>query len=523
MQALSFSTKRMIRDAVLTRELMACETMGSVSSICTDKTGTLVSRVLERACFRSQCEQNSHSRVHRLVAVMRVQTLNQMTVSQVWVGGQLHSRVPTAAELVATGGGRSGGSSHHSGHEHGLRLPPVVDELAHAIALNSDARIKLAPAGSDADTSAGRIAESVGNHTEAALLYWMAAHYGAGYEQLRTAAGEPAFRQPFSSQHKRMSSAYRAAAKDLLVAEGDIAVVAPAETHKRSASKRRIAVAPLPPAADAVPHVTISLIADDADHEDAATAQNGHRMVPFTSTARDELTAPLLRVQPGAADAASDRHAALQSSPPAGGEPLETQRGASSQRALRTSDAPTPPLLPGQLLSGKYASGRAQVASLGQESPMPSLTSAPSSDFVVYTKGAPEAVLELCSHYRGLAGEATPLTADARLGIQDTVASMTKAGLRALAVAARYTSANDVAPRLQAALASGSSRRVAAAWERSASDGSLARGSTLLAVVGISDPIRPEVPPAVDQCKRAGIRVRMVRMGMTSAAAADRA
>lgn len=33
---------------------------------------------------------------------------------------------------------------------------------------------------------------------------------------------------------------------------------------------------------------------------------------------------------------------------------------------------------------------------------------------------------------------------------------------------------------------------------------------TLIAIVGIQDPLRPEVPPAIEKCKTAGITVRMV-------------
>jgi Ca2+ transporting ATPase len=33
---------------------------------------------------------------------------------------------------------------------------------------------------------------------------------------------------------------------------------------------------------------------------------------------------------------------------------------------------------------------------------------------------------------------------------------------------------------------------------------------TLIAIAGIKDPIRPEIPAAVEQCKTAGVRVRMV-------------
>lgn len=36
------------------------------------------------------------------------------------------------------------------------------------------------------------------------------------------------------------------------------------------------------------------------------------------------------------------------------------------------------------------------------------------------------------------------------------------------------------------------------------------QGMTLIAVVGIQDPVRPEVPDAIAKCQRAGITVRMV-------------
>ncbi|KAL6883433.1 hypothetical protein ACP4OV_010847 [Aristida adscensionis] len=51
---LAFSMKRMVKEHALVRRLSACETMGSVTAICTDKTGTL--------------------------------TLNQMKVTEFWVG-----------------------------------------------------------------------------------------------------------------------------------------------------------------------------------------------------------------------------------------------------------------------------------------------------------------------------------------------------------------------------------------------------------------------------------------------------
>ena len=39
---------------------------------------------------------------------------------------------------------------------------------------------------------------------------------------------------------------------------------------------------------------------------------------------------------------------------------------------------------------------------------------------------------------------------------------------------------------------------------------------TLIGLVGIEDPIRPEVPAAIDACHRAGISVRMLTGGARS-------
>ncbi|PIO56253.1 hypothetical protein TELCIR_22348, partial [Teladorsagia circumcincta] len=35
-------------------------------------------------------------------------------------------------------------------------------------------------------------------------------------------------------------------------------------------------------------------------------------------------------------------------------------------------------------------------------------------------------------------------------------------------------------------------------------------GMTMIGIMGIQDPVRPEVPAAIDKCQKAGITVRMV-------------
>jgi calcium-translocating P-type ATPase len=103
---------------------------------------------------------------------------------------------------------------------------------------------------------------------------------------------------------------------------------------------------------------------------------------------------------------------------------------------------------------------------------------------MLYTKGALEALLPLCSRARAGAGE-EPLTPERQqdfLRAQDALAAE---GLRVLAVAYRA---------------------VPEGYDRE----HLEEGLTLAGLVGLEDPPRPEVPAAVARCREAGIRVIMV-------------
>ena len=98
-----------------------------------------------------------------------------------------------------------------------------------------------------------------------------------------------------------------------------------------------------------------------------------------------------------------------------------------------------------------------------------------------YTKGAPEVVLEACTRYMGRGTEA-PLDATTRQVILDAAKGMAGQALRVLAVAAK----------------TGAER------------GSAERDMTLLGLVGMIDPPRPEARTAVRRCKSAGIKVVMI-------------
>ena len=100
---------------------------------------------------------------------------------------------------------------------------------------------------------------------------------------------------------------------------------------------------------------------------------------------------------------------------------------------------------------------------------------------VAYAKGAPEVILDSCVARRTAQGE-VPLDEAHRQAILEAARKMASEALRVLAVA----------------------RRVDATPENAE------RGMTLLGLVGMIDPPRPEAKDAIRTCERAGIRVVMI-------------
>ena len=105
----------------------------------------------------------------------------------------------------------------------------------------------------------------------------------------------------------------------------------------------------------------------------------------------------------------------------------------------------------------------------------------------VNAKGAPEAVLPRCTRIAGGEGETGPLDAGERERIVREVDELAARGLRVLAVARRAAHDGDADDR-----------------DRDESD------LCLIGLVGLLDPPRPEVPPAVVAVHRAGIRVHVI-------------
>lgn len=145
--SLAFSSSKMMKDNNFLRVLSSCETMGSVNTICSDKTGTL--------------------------------TQNKMKVVQAWIQNKVFNDISTSSFEDLT--------KEFS--------PESVSLIRDSIAINSTSTIKNED-------------EVIGNRTEGALLIFLKSTFGGNYDKLRSkfnaSCGDRLV--TFSSQRKIMSA-----------------------------------------------------------------------------------------------------------------------------------------------------------------------------------------------------------------------------------------------------------------------------------------------------------------------------
>lgn len=111
-------------------------------------------------------------------------------------------------------------------------------------------------------------------------------------------------------------------------------------------------------------------------------------------------------------------------------------------------------------------------------------------------KGAPESIIERCSHTLiGGEGKKVPLTRDLVDLLLREVVNYGNDGLRVIALAAVDNVAGNTLTR---------SAKTTAEYAQ------IEQGMTLLGLVGMLDPPRPEVPESIRLCKEAGIRVIVI-------------
>ncbi|XP_038876144.1 calcium-transporting ATPase 4, plasma membrane-type-like isoform X2 [Benincasa hispida] len=114
--SLAFAMKRLMKDRALVRHLSACETMGSATCICTDKTGTLTTNhmVVDKMwiCDETRTIKNSHDEtalktsVNETVHNLLIQSIFQNTSSEVVKGKDGRNTIlgtPTETALLEFG------------------------------------------------------------------------------------------------------------------------------------------------------------------------------------------------------------------------------------------------------------------------------------------------------------------------------------------------------------------------------------------------------------------------------------
>ena len=104
----------------------------------------------------------------------------------------------------------------------------------------------------------------------------------------------------------------------------------------------------------------------------------------------------------------------------------------------------------------------------------------------ILMKGAPDFNIGQCSHYIGQNGEKKPVDEQYKKLLNEKLSSFAEQTLRTLLLA--YKEGGNADMTMEEA----------------------GGNFIILGMVGIKDPIRPEIPHAVSQCFTAGVKVRMI-------------
>jgi len=129
-----------------------------------------------------------------------------------------------------------------------------------------------------------------------------------------------------------------------------------------------------------------------------------------------------------------------------------------------------------------------KIKSLRPEDPSPFYDNSVTDWEVAATKGAPDIVLDLCTQYQRMDDQALPMTPEVKEKIIAANDAMTQQALRVLAVA--YRLEEDVPDE--------------------ATPETVEKDLTFVGLIGMIDPARPEVKPAIEMARSAGIRTVMI-------------
>jgi len=121
--------------------------------------------------------------------------------------------------------------------------------------------------------------------------------------------------------------------------------------------------------------------------------------------------------------------------------------------------------------------------------------------YELYSKGAPEIVIDRCTNFQDWDGKVKPMPKQIRAQVDRVISDMASRGLRTIALTTRTLSEKEVSE--------GKKEAIDGRWPKFF-DSAPENDMTLIAIFGIEDPLREQVPGAVARCQTAGIRVIMV-------------
>ncbi len=110
--------------------------------------------------------------------------------------------------------------------------------------------------------------------------------------------------------------------------------------------------------------------------------------------------------------------------------------------------------------------------------------------YVQYTKGAPDVLLSRCTHYLGEDGKVVEMTQDIIAKVEETNRNLANKALRVLAAGYRVWESQPT--------------------EQDYDTATMEEGLVFCGLVGMIDPVRPEVKAAIEECLCAGIRPIMI-------------
>ncbi|EJD74009.1 calcium ATPase [Loa loa] len=126
-----------------------------------------------------------------------------------------------------------------------------------------------------------------------------------------------------------------------------------------------------------------------------------------------------------------------------------------------------------------------------------------SNGYRVYAKGASEIILTRCSYMLGPEGKIKPFDIEQQQEMtRNVIEPMASDGLRTIGLAYK-----DYIPSGKTAAQNDTVYEGEIDWE---DEEAVRMEMTVIAIIGIQDPVRPEVPAAIERCQKAGITVRMV-------------